>query len=160
VKKTIIICLTFSLTFLAYQKQTIEDRLIGNWKLVGWYDDIPRDIDKDGNQSTDLFSQWDGCKKQSVLILSEDHTGKIIYTGKINNPKCPPDFKKGSFFTTEPWELTEENKLEFIGDDYYDSYEIIELNSNILILKGSSFITCCDSSISYFTGGYLKFKKE
>jgi len=160
VKKSIIICLIFSIAFLSTKKQEIDTRLIGNWKLVDWYDDIPRDINNDGNLSTDLFSQWNGCKKQSTLILLEDHSGKIIYTGKINNPKCPTDYSSGSFFTTESWEITDENSLRFIGDDYYDTYEIIELNSNFLILKGSGFMTCCDSDISYFTGGYLKFKKE
>ena len=159
-KKTIIICLIFLLTFVSFKKQNTEEKLFGSWELVGWYDEIPRDINKDGNQSTDLFTQWDGCKKQSVLILSEDYTSKVIYTGEINNPKCPPNFKKGSFLSTANWEITDENILKFIEDDYLDTYEIIELDSNILVLKGSSFMTCCDVDISYFTGGYLKFKKE
>jgi hypothetical protein len=159
-KKAVILCFLFSMAFFSFNGQNIEDRLMGNWRLVGWYDDIPRDINKDGDTSVDLFSQWQGCKKQSTLILSEDHNGKVIYNGEINNPKCPPDFKKGSFFTTGPWEITDGNKLGFTGDDYYDTYEIIELNSDSLVLKGSGFMTCCDMDISYFTGGYLKFKRE
>ncbi len=153
-------CLLFSIALLSFKKQKLEDMLLGNWTLVGWYDDIPRDINKDGKKSIDLFSQWYGCKKQSTLILLDDNSDKIVYTGKINNPKCPDEFKRGSFFTTESWEVTEENRLGFIGDDYYDSYEIIKLNSKTLILKGSGFMTCCDTDISYFTGGYLEFKKE
>ena len=148
------------MALLSFKKQNLEDKLLGNWKLVGWYDDISRDINKDGKKSIDLFSQWDGCKKQSTLILLDDNSGKIVYNGKINNPKCPTNFKKGSFFNIKFWEATEENKLEFFGDDYLDSYEIIKLRSNILVLKGSGFMTCCDADISYFTGGYLEFEKE
>ena len=158
--KTMIYYLIFSIALLSFNTQNTEDRLFGSWKLVDWYDDIPRDINKDGEKSIDLFSQWHGCKKQSTLILSDDNSGKIVYNGKINNPKCPVDFKRGSFFTTESWEVTEENRLGFIGDDYYDLYEIIKLSSKILILKGSGFMTCCDADISYFTGGYLEFQKE
>ena len=138
-----------------------EITLTGNWKLVDWYDDTPQDINKDGQASIDLFSQWDGCKKQGTLVLAEDNTGKIIYTGANDNPKCPPGFITNDFFTTETWE-TDELFQEFIliGDDYDDTYEIMELTSETLILKGSGFFTCCDPAISYYTQGYLEFKKE
>ena len=158
--KVVIYCFIGTLTCLICKGQTVEDQLIGSWRLVGWYDDIPRDINKDGDRSVDLFSQWQGCKKQSTLILSEDHSGKVIYNGEINNPKCPPHFKKGSFFATESWVLNDEINLVFTGNDYDDIYEIIELNSKSLVLRGSGFMTCCDADISYFTGGYLKFEKE
>ncbi|WP_172805184.1 lipocalin family protein [Aquiflexum balticum] len=133
----------------------------GEWILEDWYDSVPRDINNDGEASNNLFSQWNGCKKQSVLFLLDDRTGKIVYKGESNNPKCPPGFETNNFFRTGPWEYNEESQLlTFRGDDYLDSYSVIELSPNTLVLKGSGFLTCCDASISYFTGGYLKFRKE
>ena len=41
--------------------------LIGTWNLVAWYDTTARDINNDGNASTDLLSQWNGCKKHSKM---------------------------------------------------------------------------------------------
>ena len=141
--------------------QPQEVTIVGNWKLIEWFDDVPRDINNDGQSSTDLMSQWNGCKKQSTLVLSSDHTGKIIYNGENNNPRCPPGFETNDFFTTDPWEIDDLNQeLTLIGSDYFDSYEIVELTSESLILKGAGFFTCCDATISYFTGGYLKFRKE
>lgn len=159
--KTVIgACLLFLMAFWSVKGQSNDALLFGHWELVGWYDDVARDINKDGHSSVDLFSQWHGCKKQSTLVLSEDHSGRIVYTGAPNNPKCPPDFKNGNFFSTDPWELMEGNILRFIGEDYDDIYGIVELNVDSLILKGSQIITCCDADISYFTGGYLKFRRE
>jgi len=141
--------------------QDLNESIIGNWKLVEWYDDIPRDINNDGNATTDLFSQWDGCKKQSTLVLFEDNTGRIVYNGENNNPRCPSGFETNDFFTIEPWELDESNnKFILAGDDTIDEYEIVTLNSETLILEGAGFYSCCDASISYFTDGYLKFEKE
>ncbi|WP_299442397.1 lipocalin family protein [uncultured Aquimarina sp.] len=141
--------------------QNNEISIIGNWKLIDWYDDTPKDINNDGEESTDLFSQWNGCRKQSTLILSNDNTGKIVYNGGNNNPKCPPGFDTDDFFPTHPWTFDELNQtFTLMAYDYSDSYEIIELSSEILILKGSGFFTCCDSEISYYTGGYLKFERE
>ncbi len=134
--------------------------IIGNWKLIDWYDDTPQDINNDGQASTNLFSQWNGCKKQSKLVLTSDNLGKIIYTGESNNPKCPNGFEANDFFTTETWRTDDLNQnFILIGDDYLDTYGIIELTLETLILKGSGFFTCCDSEISYYTGGYLKFEK-
>lgn len=140
-------------------KQSNEITLIGGWRLIEWYDVIPRDINNDGIASLDLFSQWNGCKKQSILEFNEDQSSKTIYTGGPNNPRCPPNMEMYDFFDNPPWDLFSNSYLEFTGDDYIDSYEIIELSSDVLILKGSSFITCCDASISYFSGGYLKFER-
>lgn len=142
--------------------QTIEESIIGSWKLVDWYDDVPRDINNDGQASTDLYSQWNGCKKQSIFILSSDHTGKIVYIGDNNNPNCPNGFESNSsYFPTHPWEINEEDlSLVFMGDDFNDVYDIVELNSNTLILRRSGFFTCCNADISYFTGGFLQFEKE
>jgi len=135
--------------------------LIGTWNLVAWYDTTARDINNDGNASTDLLSQWNGCKKHSKMILREDHTGDVIYTGPDNNPNCPQDFQTNDTFSTGPW-YTEEPPVIFtlIGDDFEDPYYIVELSSTTLILQGAGFLTCCDPDISYFTGGYLKFTRE
>lgn len=134
--------------------------IFGSWKLIDWYDEDPRDINQDGNASTDLFSQWNGCKKEGVLILEKDFTGKIVYLGKNENPKCPPGFSTNDSFALEPWEIDKEGKYFTLnGDDYSDSYEIIDLTHDMLILKGSGFFTCCDPAISYYTGGFLKFQR-
>lgn len=159
--KKLIFLFIISGIFFSCNEDYNEFTIIGNWKLIDWYDDAPKDINNDGQESTDLFSQWGGCKKQSTLILSNDNSGKIVYNGNSNNPKCPPEFETNDFFTTEPWEFDQTNQLfTLIGDDYDDVYEIIELTSEFLILKGSGFFTCCDSEISYYTGGYLKFERQ
>lgn len=142
------------------RKET-EANIVASWKLVDWYDTEPRDINNDGNASTDLYSQWNGCFKQSTLVLYDDGSARKVYTGPNNNSKCPPDFQTGDFHTTEPWEISEtEQTLTFFGDDYLDVYEIMEMTSTELILAGSGFLTCCDEDISFFTGGYLKFEAE
>lgn len=143
--------------------RSMANSIYGLWKLDDWYDDMPKDINRDGQKSTDLFSQWNGCFKQSELVLSTDPSGKIVYVGMGNNPKCQPGFEHGDFHNTQYWELIEENGikyLRFIGDDTLDQYEIIELNSTTLILKGAGFLTCCDPDISYYTGGYLRYVKK
>lgn len=131
--------------------------MIGGWKLVEWFDDIPRDINDDGTASTDLLSQWNGCTKQSILELGNNQIGKIYYTGEPNNPRCPTNFQTNDYFNTPPWDV-DFLGLNFIGSDFIDSYEIIELSSDVLILRGSSFMTCCDPNISYY-GGFLKFER-
>jgi hypothetical protein len=137
-----------------------DNLIIGKWKLVDWYNDTPLDINKDGNASTDLYSQWNGCKKHSIIEFSATlKYAKIIYTGPNNNLRCPPNFSTNDFFPTEPWEITNNQTLSFIGDDYYDRYEIIELSTTTLVLKRSGLFTCCDEYISYYTGGFLKFIK-
>lgn len=141
------------------QGQSVKDQLSGQWKLTGWYDDVPRDINSDGKSTTDLFSQWQGCKKQSILVLNNDGSGSIIYTGPYDNPKCPSDFQSGSSFNVPPWDV-DNRTLIFSGSDHDEIYEIIELTATKLVLKGSGFMTCCDPDISYFTGGYLKFSRE
>jgi len=163
-KKVIFTFITLGILFSCNNddnESNSDIEIIGDWKLVGWYDDTPKDINNDGQESTDLFSQWDGCKKQSTLILSNDNTGKIVYNGGIENTRCPTGFETGDFFTTEPWKFDKINQtFTLIGDDYLDSYEVIELSSGTLILKGAGFFTCCDSNISYYTDGYLKFEKD
>lgn len=141
--------------------QDFETLIIGSWELVDWYDDIPRDINSDGVESTNLFDQWDACKKQSVMVLMEDNTGKLVYMGENNNPTCPPGFETGDSFTLELWEIDEvAQTFTLIGDDYIDVYEIVELTSNSLILEGAGFYTCCNAAISYYQGGYLRFEKQ
>jgi hypothetical protein len=165
-KRTFLIIVMIAFTFGCQNddepnNQNNEISIIGNWKLIDWYDDTPKDINNDGEESTDLFSQWNGCKKQSTLILLNDNTGKIVYNGENDNPKCPPGFETDDFFSTEPWEFDELNQtFTLIGDDYFDSYVIIELSAETLILEGARFYTCCDSEISYYTNGYLKFERE
>lgn len=139
-------------------KQSDAIVMTGGWRLIDWYDVIPRDINNDGTASVDLFSQWNGCWKQSILELNDNQAGKIFYTGEPNNPRCPPNLETYDFANIPPWDVNN-NYLEFIGDDFIDIYEIIELSSDLLVLKGSGFWTCCDASISYFTGGYLKFER-
>lgn len=94
-------------------------------------------------------------------MLSANHTGRIVYTGESDNPKCPPGFETGDFFTTEPWSFNEETLiLLFTGDDYFDTYNVFDVTETTLILKGSGLFTCCDPAISNFTGGYLVFERE
>lgn len=141
--------------------ETASLSLEGNWILTGWYDTEPRDINNDGVVSTDLYSQWNGCKKHSKLILNEDGTGEIIYIGPDNNPNCPENFQTNDSFGSGPWEVDDPPIIfSLIGDDFVDSYIIESLTENELILQGSGFMTCCDESISYFTGGFLQFERE
>ena len=145
-------------------KEITGDRIVGTWKLTGWYDDTAKDIDGDGNASTDLYSQWTGCRKNNTLILNSDFTSKMKEPGNVENDNCeihPDDFD----YNYLPWKFTvneDDNtrSIEFIGDDFFDSYQIIEASSNTLILKGSSIMTCCNPDISYYTDGYLKFTRE
>lgn len=135
--------------------------LSGTWLLVGWYDEEPRDINNDGVASTNLFDQWNGCKKHSKLILNGNGMGEIIYTGPENNPNCPNDFHTNDSFGAGPWEVDDPPIIfSLIGDDFVDSYIIESLTAEELVLQGSGFITCCDESISYFTGGFLRFERE
>jgi hypothetical protein len=157
---SLILLWLITMSFWSVSGQNDETLLLGQWKLMGWYDEVPRDINRDGKSSMDLLSQWQGCKKQSILVLAEDHSGKIIYTGGPNNLKCPPNFKNGDFFSTGSWALTDGGSLRILNDDYEDIYEIVELDAHSLILKGSGLMTCCDPQISYFTGGFLKFKRK
>ena len=138
---------------------TDQAEIFGSWKLVYWFADNPIDINQNGQASTDLFSQWNGCKKQSILVMENDFSGRIVYTGAGDNVKCPPGFQTGDEFITEPWKL-ENGVLTFIGDDYLDSYEVITLNRNTLVLRGAGQWTCCDPDISYYTDGYLRFSRQ
>lgn len=138
-----------------------EEVLVGIWKLVDWYNEVPIDINGNGDETTDLFSQWDGCRKQSLLVLSEDGTTEIVYIGENDNPKCPSGFETNDSYSIEPWSYDEQDQsLIFTGDDYIDSYSIIELSDHTLVLDGSGFITCCDFNIDYYTGGFLKFERN
>ncbi len=153
--------LLFFLVSCNNQPTTPKNELIlGVWKLTEWYSDTPIDINNDGKSSKDLLSQWNGCFKTSKIEFSDkfDYV-KIIYTGSNENPKCPPNFKTNDYSTTPPWKI-EDDELIFIGDDYFDVYQIVELTNKTLILKGAGFLTCCDEEISYYTDGYLKFKKK
>jgi hypothetical protein len=140
-----------------------QQKILGKWKLEAWYNDTAIDIDKDGNASTDLMSQWNGCWKHSVLEFSEESEyAKIIYIGADNNPECHSGIKTNDFYHSPPWRIRQTNyqkfsELVFQGDDYQDPYEILELSDETLILKNSGFLTCCNPDISYYTKGYLKF---
>jgi len=137
-----------------------EVTLLATWKLIDWYDLEARDINGDGTASTNLFDQWNGCKKQSLLTLLEQGESNFIYTGQPDNDRCRPGMQTFDSFGLEPWELTNNGmELQLIGDDYFDTYRITELTSDKLVLEGAGFMTCCDESISYFTGGYLVFEK-
>jgi|GEM_PF-3877538 len=137
--------------------------LVGEWKLMEWYDDQPRDIDNDGNASTDLLSQWDSCRKYHNVRFNSGGTAALIYKGLQNSLACPPP-PEGALNALPAFEWTldetgENPILEFPTDDATDSYEILQLTSNTLVLKGAGFITCCDESISYYVDGYVKFRK-
>jgi len=135
--------------------------ITGTWLLTEWYDDVPRDINNDGVASNDLLAQWNGCKKYSKLVLNENGTGEIIYIGPSDNPNCPDGFKTNDSFGSGPWEVDDPPYIfSLIGDDFVDSYIIESLTEQELILQGSGFMTCCDESISHFTGGYLKFTRQ
>lgn len=137
-----------------------EAQISGNWKLTEWYDTEARDINGDGNASTDLLSQWNGCWKQSSVFLYGDFTSAKVYLGESDNQYCFPNIKREIPYPYLPYRITGNNEtLTFIGDDFNDSYPIIELTNETLVLKGSGFLTCCDESIGYFTGGYLKFER-
>ena len=135
--------------------------LVGDWELVDWYDDSPRDINGDGEATTDLWSQWDGCRKHTILTLMEDGTSMITYTGPDDNPRCPPGRLTDHMFNIEPWEVDEGNtEFTLVGDDTFDTYEIVEFTSDDLVLEGSGFLTCCDAFIGYYTAGFLRFERK
>ena len=142
------------------KKPTAEGLVPGKWKLVDWYADEPVDIDGDGVASTDLFSQWNGCRKNNTLILNDDFTAQMIEPGNPDNPDCitpvKPDYIIG------PWQFDENDEtgalsVVFIHDDYFDGYEIEEITQSTLVLKGSGFLTCCGQS---YTDGYVKFTRQ
>ncbi len=143
----------------------IEGSIYGSWKLVNWYNEVPIDINGDGQESTNLFAQWNGCRKESIITLNDDGTSLMVYTGADNNVNCPPDFRTGDSLGNFSWQFEEDpatdiKSLVFVGDDYLDAYQIIELTKTKLIIERAGHWTCCDSSISYYTGGFLEFKRQ
>lgn len=137
--------------------------IVGEWKLVSWYEDEPKDIDQDGNASTDLLSQWNGCRKNIHIHFKDDYWSETTYTGPDSPVNCPT-YSNGDVIQRMEWSLRDrgqsEQALEFIGSDYIDSYEIETLDATTLILKGAGFITCCDTDISYYDDGHLKFERQ
>ena len=136
-----------------------DDTLVGSWLLVDWFDVVPRDINDDGLASTDLYSQWDGCNKNSLLVLNADGSSELFYLGPNNNPNCPPDTQTNDGGPYLPWDANDGN-LRFIGSDFFDTYPIQEHGGNNLVLQGSGFLTCCNQNIGFFTGGFLRFIKQ
>lgn len=137
-----------------------EPALIANWRLVDWYSEVPIDINNDGNASTNLWDQWNGCHKFSILILNENGTSNIQYTGPANNPKCPPGHETDEVYEYLNWFLSDNDTvLNFDLDDVSDTHEIIELSTENLVLKNAGSFSCCDSEINYYTDGYLVFEK-
>ncbi len=138
-----------------------EATLVTTWRLVDWYTDEPIDINGDGNASTSLWDQWNGCRKHTLMELLSDQTTRLTYTGPNNNPKCPPGTQTNDSYFWFPWDYVEdENTILFLSDDTAFSYQIVELTVNSLVLDGAGFLTCCDADISYHTDGYLRFVKE
>ncbi|MFL9844388.1 hypothetical protein [Flavobacterium rhizosphaerae] len=135
--------------------------LVGQWKLVGWYSDEPLDINNDGEASTNLYSQWNGCNKNNILVLNADGTSQMMVLGNPENSDCIIFHDNYEYL---PWYTENINDpafftLTFMGDDYNITNQIVQMSGTLLTLKDSGFLTCCDPGISNFTGGYLKFEK-
>ena len=66
-------------------------------------------------------------------------------------------FKDNNKYGFAAWG-TKRGKKVFIYDNIdMDTYEVITLNRNTLVLRGSGQWTCCDPEISYYSNGYLEF---
>jgi hypothetical protein len=145
---------------------TPEQLLVGRWKLETWYSDTPVDIDNDGTASTDLYSQWDGCYKNSEIKFNADMSTTITYTGPENNPSCPPGLIATDNWAGLPWYVepatadSPNGTIVFTGSDYLESYPIVRLTDTDLIIKGAGLLVNGDASTSYYTDGYLKFTRE
>lgn len=141
------------------KKPNNDSPIFGEWRLTGWYDDTPKDIDSDGNASTDLYLQWNGCYKHNHLEINSNNTFRNIYKGNPENANC----NTGQLTVMpSPCQIKQNsNSTEFIivGDDYFDSYNVVQADDTTLVLEGSGLMTCCNSEIGYYTGGYLKFTR-
>jgi len=145
---------------------TQEQMLVGTWKLDAWYSDTPQDIDNDGNASTDLLSQWNGCYKYSTVQFSADMSSSITYIGPESNPKCPPGLLPNDNYNGLPWYIDNSyaeypnGEIIFTGSDYLESYEIVRLTDTDLIIKGAGLLVNAEPDNSYYTDGYLRFTRE
>lgn len=137
----------------------IDFGIKGEWELVNWYSNEAIDLNGDGQASTDLYGQWDGCFKHSRLILQEENGNEVLlrYLGVDNKANCTPGIKHNDVITMGyTWSLRNKN-LEFNGSDFVDSYPIKELTSKKMVLEGASFLVGSETT---YTGGYLEFVKK
>ncbi|MCA0131639.1 hypothetical protein [Winogradskyella alexanderae] len=52
--------------------------VVGEWKLLGWQSDIPRDIDNDGIETNDYLMEID-CFENETASFNADGTGALYY---------------------------------------------------------------------------------
>ncbi|WP_411895666.1 hypothetical protein [Winogradskyella sp. A2] len=52
--------------------------LVGDWRLIVWQSDIPRDIDNDGVQTSDYLTEID-CFENETASFNDDGTGTLFY---------------------------------------------------------------------------------
>jgi hypothetical protein len=52
--------------------------LVGDWRLIGWQSDIPRDIDNDGVETSDYLTEID-CFENETASFNADGTGTLFY---------------------------------------------------------------------------------
>ena len=52
--------------------------LVGDWRLIGWQSDIPRDINNDGVQTNDYLTEID-CFENETASFNADGTGTLYY---------------------------------------------------------------------------------
>ena len=82
-KNTIFFALLFlSVCHSSFGQTTdsLNDKLVGYWKLESVKFKVPVDINKDGVKSADAMDEYTDCQKDQELELSEDMTAKI-YSG-------------------------------------------------------------------------------
>ncbi len=120
--------------------RTKAELVYGTWVLTEWNDTIARDLNGDGQKSTDLLQQWDNCSKHYEVEISEGLRMKLTYQGPDNNPKCPPNRKKGdSHLMSEFWDLTEDRHgkcFRFFGSDYVMKNYVKQIDSNEITFDG------------------------
>lgn len=131
--------------------------LPGQWQLTGWYDDEEKDLDNDGTASIDLYSQWDGCSKQSIINFRTNNDFEFTTHGNPDNPGCTTINVNDVNVTR--WQLLNENTVLLTGDNFSRQYEIITLEDELLVIRGADLLVNTNDTPSNYTGGYLRFAR-
>lgn len=130
-----------------------EHEISGCWQIVDWYSETPIVYSEGEEPTTDLYSKWDGCFKESILVLSDNHSSKMIYMGPRFNKSCI-SYIPGQVFWHDPWTIgfneTDEFLVFFQSEDEYISSKIIELTDTRLVINNPFVITDRSSGLLVF----------
>lgn len=131
--------------------------LPGQWQLTGWYDDEARDINNDGKSSVDLYSQWNGCEKNGIIDFRTNNIFEFVNQNNTNNPDCTVLQTNDNAITG--WEIIDDSTIMLTGSRTNKKYKIINLEDELLVIKGADIIISTSDTPSQYTGGYLRFAR-